>query len=111
MFFACDNDFSAGQIEQLVLPYFESIADKFDSSDYLVGVYGSGAVCKAVCGEGLATYAWLSGSTGWTDSREYLAAKPNELVLVQSGMNTTLANIGVDTDIKLGEFGDFLPTF
>lgn len=108
VFFACDNDFTAAQIQQLVLPYFGEIATKFSPAPYIVGVYGSGAVCNAVCAKGFARYAWLSGSLGWTDSRTYLASKPKELVLVQHDMNTKLANLGCDTDYALAPFGDFL---
>jgi len=38
---------------------------------YRVGVYGSGAVCSAVRGAGLAQYAWLSGSTSWEGTAGY----------------------------------------
>lgn len=110
LFFACDNDFSASAINILVLPYFEAIAKVFAGSNYLVGVYGSGLVCRTVCGEGLAASAWLSGSMGWTESRSYLASKPKELVLVQDKMDVTVAGLDVDTDINIGEFGDFLPS-
>jgi len=35
------------------------------TSEYKVGVYGSGAVCDSVKRTGLAQYAWLSNSTAW----------------------------------------------
>jgi len=110
IYFACDNDFIAPEITTNVLPYFSAIAEVFDGSPYLVGVYGSGAVCAAVCNPGPARYAWLSGSKGWTNSRTYLAAKPSELVLVQDKMDIMFANMDCDTDYSLGEFGDFLPS-
>jgi hypothetical protein len=109
IYFAADNDFSQSQIDANVLPYFAAVADAVDGSGFEVGVYGSGLVCGHVVAAKYATKAWLSGSLGWTNSRAYLAAKPPELVLVQSKMDTTLANIDVDTDIALAEFGDFLP--
>ncbi len=109
IFFACDRDFPASQIKSMVLPYFGAIADELDGAGYLVGVYGSGAVCGAVRSAATADYAWLSGSLGWTGSRAYLAARPEEMRLVQDKMDTRLANMDVDTDIAMGEFGDFLP--
>jgi len=109
VYFACDTDFSAAAIQNKVRPYFAAIAKEMQGSGYLVGVYGSGAVCRAVCADGTAQYAWLSGSVGWTDSREYLAAKPSELRLVQQRMDTKIANLDADTDIALGPFGSFRP--
>lgn len=38
---------------------------------YKIGVYGSGAVCAATRGAGLAQYAWLSGSTAWDGTAAY----------------------------------------
>lgn len=110
IYFAVDDDKDSGDINNLVLPYFRAISQGFAGSRYLVGVYGSGAVCQAVTEAGYASYAWLSQSMGWTDSREYLAAKPPALVLLQ-GADTTLANLDCDTNTAFGEFGDFLPTF
>jgi hypothetical protein len=111
IFFACDTDFSAARIQSMVLPYFAAIATELKDSGYRIGVYGSGAVCKAVCAAGYASAAWLSGSMGWTGSRDYLAAKPPELVLVQQRMDTRIANLDADTNEALGPIGDFLPAF
>ncbi|HVH78350.1 MAG TPA: glycoside hydrolase domain-containing protein [Stellaceae bacterium] len=41
--------------------------------EYKIGVYGSGAVCAAIKGAGLAQYAWLSGSTAWDGTAGYSA--------------------------------------
>jgi Domain of unknown function (DUF1906) len=40
-------------------------------ADYVVGVYGSGPVCDAVRGAGLARYSWLSNSITWDDGTNY----------------------------------------
>ncbi|HXC27875.1 MAG TPA: glycoside hydrolase domain-containing protein [Stellaceae bacterium] len=40
---------------------------------YPIGVYGSGAVCAQIKGEGLARYAWLSGSSSWEGTAGYTA--------------------------------------
>jgi len=41
------------------------------TADYAVGVYGSGPVCDAVRGAGLARYSWLSNSITWDDGTSY----------------------------------------
>jgi hypothetical protein len=109
IYFAADNDFSLRLINTQVLPYFEAVATAMKDSGFEVGVYGSGLVCASIVKAGFAQKAWLSGSLGWTNSRTYLASKPPELVLVQDKMDTTLANMDVDTDYALADFGDFLP--
>ena len=110
IYFAVDTDASSQQISQFVLPYFTAIKSTFEEVKYRIGVYGSGAVCKAVIASGNADLAWLSQSMGWTGSRAYLALKPPELVRLQ-GKSTVLANLNCDTDQAFGDFGDFLPTF
>lgn len=109
IFFAADNDFTKNQLDTEILPYFKAASDTLEGSGYEVGVYGSGLVCQSVVASGFATKAWLSGSMGWTNSRAYLAKKPPELVLIQQRMDTKLANMDVDTNQALGDFGDFLP--
>jgi len=108
IYFAVDCDAGLAAIEKLVLPYFASISAAFAGSAFAVGVYGSGNVCDLVIANGLATRAWLAGAMGWSGSRAYLAAKPSELVLVQHAPSR-LANLDVDLNDVLGDFGDFLP--
>lgn len=110
IFFAVDVDANPSQINKLVLPYFAAIRSVFANAavKYRVGVYGSGAVCQAVIAAGTADLAWLSCSMGWTGSRDLLAAKPPELVLVQH-VPATIANLDCDPDDAFGEFGDFIP--
>jgi len=106
--FAVDTDAGLAQINKLVLPYFSSIAGTLKGSALRVGVYGSGNVCDLVIASGLASFAVIAGAMGWQGSRAYLAARPPELVLVQH-MPSRLANLDVDTNEVLGDFGDFLP--
>ena len=110
IFFAIDNDMDTAQINDLVLPYFTGIkAAQLSVYGYLIGVYGSGAVCAACVAAGVVDRTWLSGSMGWTGSRAYLAAAPKELVLFQQVEDTRLANMDVDTNVQYGVIGDFLP--
>ncbi len=108
IYFAVDTDAGLVQIEKLVLPYFASITSAFAASGLSVGVYGSGNVCDLVIANGLAARAWLAGAQRWGGTRAYLAARPPELVLVQHAPSR-LANMDVDVNDVLGDFGDFLP--
>lgn len=70
IYFAVDCNPDEAQIDRAVLPYFDKIMAAVVAEGYVVGVYGSGLVCRRV----LATYAkcaWLSNAMGWRGSREY----------------------------------------
>lgn len=108
IFFAIDFDANKDQVTNEVLPYFKAIYTAIGTVFY-VGVYGSGAVCSAMLAAKVADLAWLAGSMGWRGSREYLAAKPKELVLVQTVEDSRLANMDVDLNEAFGDIGDFLP--
>jgi hypothetical protein len=108
IYFAADNDFSPVVIDSNILPYFAAVY-KAVGRQFRVGVYGSGAVCQAIINEVSADLAWLSGSMGWTGSRAYLAARPEALRLVQTQEDVKYADMDVDFDEALGDFGDFLP--
>lgn len=76
IYFAVDYDASTHDIIGRVNPYFRGIAAGFlvageGEPQYRVGVYGSGAVCEAIKTSGLAQFAWLSMSPGWSGSRVY----------------------------------------
>jgi hypothetical protein len=76
IYFAVDADFSAAQIAQFVLPYFEGVHEALDAASggvsvYRVGVYGSGLVCRTLRDAGLARFAWLAESRGWRESATY----------------------------------------
>jgi hypothetical protein len=69
IYFAVDFDATVADMYPID-QYFRGItaglaASSGGTSEYKVGVYGSGAVCDAVKRSGLAQYAWLSNSTGW----------------------------------------------
>lgn len=108
IYFAVDTDANAGQINKLVLPYFNSVAAAFAAAtpNYRCGVYGCGNVCAGVIESGLANLAWLSCSLGWNGSRAYLAA--NKWALRQH-VPATIAGIDCDPDDANGDIGDFRP--
>ena len=79
VYFAVDTDFSAAEIQQVVLPYFRGVKAGLDeaaggTSALQIGVYGSGLTCRLVRDtHALARFAWLAEATGWRESATYTA--------------------------------------
>lgn len=76
VYFAVDVDFSAAQINAVVLPYFRSIDRVFreagQGTAYLtIGVYGSGLTCRLVSALPFVAHTWLAEATGWRESATY----------------------------------------
>lgn len=97
VYFAVDEDFSALQIQAVVVPYFRAIARVFaeagNGTPYLtVGVYGSGLTCRLIGALPFVSFTWLAEATGWRESKIYTAWQ------VRQHRNTgqTLCSLGVD---------------
>lgn len=73
IYFAVDYDASEVEIDGAITAYFTGISKAFKQlgSDYTIGVYGSGLVCRKIKNEGVASHSWLAQSTGWRESRIY----------------------------------------
>lgn len=76
IYFAVDVDFSESEIRSVVLPYFKGVRQAMaqaagSGSVHAVGVYGSGLTCRLVRDAGLATFTWLSESTGFRESTTF----------------------------------------
>jgi Domain of unknown function (DUF1906) len=71
------------------------------NANYTVGVYGSGAVCDAIKGTGLAQYSWLSNSIAWTGSTTY-----EDWNIMQGGRLPALS-FNHDSDDAKNEYGAF----
>ncbi len=95
IYFAVDYD---AKPEDVSL-YFAAVRDQLRSmgSHYLVGVYGSGAVCAYLEKHGLAAKGWLAQSRGW---QGYKAAQCT--ADIEQGRETTVLGLDVDTDISHG---------
>ncbi len=72
IYFAVDYDASQTDINDRILSYFEGIIEGFGHLSstqrdpvYLIGVYGSGLVCKSLLAANKVTYTWLAQSQGW----------------------------------------------
>lgn len=74
IYFAVDEDFTARQVNEFIVPYFNGVHAGMDeaaggSSTHSIGVYGSGLVCATVRDrERLARFAWLAEATRWFGS-------------------------------------------
>src|SRR5208283_336608 len=105
IYFAVDFDAR----RQALLPidqYFRGIAAGFaaasgGNAEYKVGVYGSGAVCDALKGTGLAQYSWLSNATAWDGALVY------EGWDIRQGGRLEALSFNHDTDEAREEYGGF----
>lgn len=77
IYFAVDCNPDEEEIAARVIPYFDLVARVVAGSDpvkgarYIVGVYGSGLVCRRVVSSGMAKCAWLANATGWRGTKGY----------------------------------------
>jgi hypothetical protein len=110
IYFAVDFDATATQIRDRILPYFRGITDAWLNAsgepNYVIGVYGSGATCKAVVDAGLAQRAWLAQSTGWAS---YTAFSDSKAWALRQRMPAAIAGVDCDPNvasetITLGDF-------
>lgn len=110
VYFAVDFDASANAIRQRIVPYFQGIADILAGGavqpTYVVGAYGSGAVCAALLDRGLAQRAWLAQSTGWAGYKAFLDSRRWTL---RQRATTMIAGIECDPDESADghDVGDF----
>jgi hypothetical protein len=76
IYFAVDFDATESQYVAEVLPYFQGVTQAFGALGqnrpiYSVGVYGSGAVCAALKGAGIARFSWLAQAARWQGTTIY----------------------------------------
>ncbi|MEJ7811492.1 MAG: alkaline phosphatase family protein [Gemmatimonadaceae bacterium] len=106
IYFAVDYDATAGDVSGPVTEYFRAIHDTFVAlttadASYTIGVYGSGAVCVAMIGAGLARYGWLAQSTGWRGYKSFADWS------IKQGKQQTVCGLTVDVDEGRGDYGAF----
>jgi len=85
IYFAVDFDASPHDVSTVIESYFEGIHAGFraiggENPKYEVGVYGSGLTCTKLLEAGLATFTWLSQSTGFRGSRDFAREKLYNLI-------------------------------
>ncbi|HEV2334664.1 MAG TPA: DUF1906 domain-containing protein [Stellaceae bacterium] len=79
IYFAVDYDATAADVAGPIRDYFRGVAAGFAAAGganpgYQIGVYGSGAVCRALIDAGLASLGWLAMATGWRDFNAFVDA-------------------------------------
>ncbi len=94
IYFAVDFDAKEAEVSGPVTDYFQGVKSVFDvvAVSYEIGVYGSGATCQALLDQGLATFTWLSQSTGFRGTRTF--ANFN----IKQGKETTICGMDADED-------------
>lgn len=100
IYFTVDYDATSSDIAGNITAYFSAL-DAALSGMYVVGVYGSGAVCTAMTAAGLAQIAWLAQSTGWTGYSQFTNWA------IKQGPEQSVCGLNSDSDIAHGEFGAF----
>jgi hypothetical protein len=71
--FAADADFSEGQADQFIIPYFEAIKAEIGSG-FRLGAYGSGLVLQRLMDEGLIEIPWITMSRAFRGTKEFFYA-------------------------------------
>lgn len=115
VYFSVDFDASDAEITAAVIPFFKGIAQAFNeesggASDYRIGVYGSGLVCRRLLDDGLAELTWLAGSRGFRETRAFDEA--GRWNLKQRAPEIDLCGIEVDRNDSNPlnpDTGDFTP--
>jgi len=122
IYFAVDYDFSVNQIRNVIIPYFQEVNDALagqndsesptQKASYRIGVYGSGLVLQMIEDAGLAELFWLSCSSGWTGTKEFLANGDwnlNQHLPPRNGGALGLDHDPNDANPALADYGAFTP--
>jgi peptidoglycan hydrolase-like protein with peptidoglycan-binding domain len=108
IYFAVDFDPNADQVRGPISDYFRAVSQAFAAAPtrYDVGIYGSGLACRLIRDAGLATFTWLSGSTGFQESTTF---RPQaHLLQVSPERKICDGKLEIDDDIAQSEnFGAF----
>ena len=111
IYFAVDYDASPADIRSRIVPYFAAVRRALASGggepDYLVGVYGSGAVCQALLDARLVSLTWVSQSRGFTGTAQFVASGRWNL---KQGPESTLCGMSIDSNVgnpQQPQFGAF----
>lgn len=111
IYFGVDGDWPWASMLEQVVAYFEDINKAFEGSGYKVGIYSNGCTCNVIREKGLASYFWLSGSTGHSGTQAFY--NTGLWTMYQNALDITLADskLGVDTNLlnpaANGVFGQF----
>jgi uncharacterized protein (TIGR02594 family) len=111
IYFAVDFDFFRNSELSQIGDYFAA-AKQALRGDYLVGVYGSGTVGRTLKRRGLVDHVWLAGATGWSGTRDALAAGEWSIFQKQLASRSDIGGFTYDGNVinpSLPNFGQFGP--
>jgi kumamolisin len=106
IYFAADFESDEGQVEALVVPYFQAIQTVFKDagSPYKIGAYGDGLACAKLLDTQLCDYAWLSCSSSFPGTKAFYASKRWNIA---QHPPTSLGGLSADPNEVNGDFGAF----
>ncbi len=111
IYFGVDGDWPWASMLEQVVAYFEDVNKAFEGSGYKVGIYSNGCTCNVIREKNLASYFWLSGSTGHSGTQAFY--NTGLWTMYQNALDITFADakLGVDTNLlnpaANGMFGQF----
>jgi hypothetical protein len=114
IYFGVDADWPYSALRDPIIKYFEDVKRAFEGSGIDVGVYSNGCLCNAIREKGLATYFWLSGSTGHSGTQAFYST--GNWTLFQNALDITPSQVGYAIDTNLanpttrGYFGQWTDT-
>lgn len=109
IYFAVDWDFTTQSQLTTIGAYFAAVRAAL-GENYLVGVYGSGLVSNFLLGKGLVEHVWLAGATGWSGTKQALAAGKWSLFQKFLDKTSPIGGFGYDgnvTNPANANFGQF----
>lgn len=104
IYFAVDSDFVKAADLDEITDYFRAVAAAVGAG-YRVGVYGSGRVATHLLEQNLVSLVWLSGSVGWSGTRDMLAT--SRWALFQKEMECHESGISYDGNVASPAHADF----
>ncbi|MCV0393956.1 MAG: TIGR02594 family protein [Rhizobiaceae bacterium] len=111
IYFAVDWDYYKPQQLARITPYFQNVRAAL-AGQYLVGVYGSGTVGNHLKRQGLVDHIWLSGSIGWSGTRQALEEGNWSLFQKYMERRSEIGGFGYDGNIvnpAMANYGQFDP--
>jgi peptidoglycan hydrolase-like protein with peptidoglycan-binding domain len=108
IYFAVDFDPSPTDVRGPILEYFQAVHQAFNvaTTQYAMGVYGSGLTCRMIRDASLAQFAWLSNSTGFRESKSF---RPRaHLLQVFPSRDICDGRLNIDDDVaQARDYGAF----
>ncbi len=100
IYFTVDYNATQSDVDGNITAYFQAVNQALGGL-YAVGVYGSGLTCMTILGAQLATFGWLSQSTGWTGYSNFSTWN------IKQGPEHSVCGLNSDLDDGHGDFGGF----